>query len=348
MEPTILFDRVRAQPTALRTLERALERDKVHHAYLFVGPDGVGKELTAFALAQSLLCEARGEPPPQGGLFGGGAPPAAPSWKACGACGACARALPREGGLPAHPDLVVLERGLYTAQQLGHDRPEKTELSIQQVRRLVLARAAFPPHEGRAKVFLVRRPEEMNASAANALLKTLEEPGAKTHFILVTSQPNALLPTIRSRTLAVRFGPLPDVVVSEILAARGVATERAASIARLARGSVSRALELADDEASEAREVFVTRAIAAATSGDLREIIGLASEAKGEKGALTEHLSALADALSRRAREAATNDAREAERIATHGSHALAALEHLDMNGNVQLALEAMLVRMAR
>src|SRR6201999_3807744 len=100
-------------------------------------------------------------------------------------------------------------------------------------------------------------------SAANALLKTLEEPGQKTHFILLTSQPEALLPTILSRTQRVRFAPLPDDVVQQLLVESGVEPSRAAEVTRLADGSVAAGLMLADPEASEARDRFVEGALAA-------------------------------------------------------------------------------------
>ena len=76
-----LLSSVLAQETAVATLRRALERDRVHHAYLFDGPEGIGKDLAAFGLAQALVCEHRGVDRPKG--------------EACGACGACARAVPR-------------------------------------------------------------------------------------------------------------------------------------------------------------------------------------------------------------------------------------------------------------
>ena len=158
-----LLSLVRAQDAALRTIHRALENGCVHHAYLFAGPDGVGKELAAFGLAQALVCETRGVA--QGGLFGA----SAPTFLACGACSSCLRAVPREEERrPVHPDIVVIERGLYAPQTIGRRTPETQDISIDQIRTLVLSRAAYAPHEGRAKVFIVRRVEEMSLSAANA------------------------------------------------------------------------------------------------------------------------------------------------------------------------------------
>ncbi|MBK6460238.1 MAG: hypothetical protein IPF92_04410 [Myxococcales bacterium] len=209
------LDTVLGQATALETLRRALATGRTHHAYLFDGPEGVGKERAAFGLAQCLVCER-----PSAGL-------------ACGSCSACGRAVPAEpGGLPLHPDIAVLGRGLYEPAQIGRKTPESREISIDQVRTIVLSRAAFPPHEGRARVFIVRAADELGVSAANALLKTLEEPHRATTFVLLTARKGSLLSTIRSRALALRFGALPLAVVAEVLVAGGLAPEAAGARGR--------------------------------------------------------------------------------------------------------------------
>jgi DNA polymerase-3 subunit delta' len=329
---TGLLETVRAQTTAVETLRRALATGRVHHAYLFDGPEGVGKERTAFGLAQALVCERRTE---------GDA-------DACGSCSACTRAVPREpGSTPLHPDVVVLERGLYDPATLGRKSPETQELSIDQVRTLVLARAAFGPHENRAKVFIVRRAEEMSIAASNALLKTLEEPGARTHFVLLSATPDALLPTIRSRTQRVRFGVLPDAVVTELLVARGVEAARAKDIAVLAGGSMATAATLADPEASARREDFVSRAMAALEAPTTGPALDLATDAKQvDKGALAASLEAFAAALAAEARASAGGSDRRADQAAARHALALAAIQQLDANASNQLAMESMLLRM--
>ncbi len=323
---------VRAQPTAVETLRRALASGRVHHAYLFDGPDGVGKERAAFGLAQALVCERR--PPGQA--------------DACGACTACTRAVPRAGeGRPVHPDVAVLERGLYDPAAIGRRSPETQDLSIDQVRAVVLARAAFAPHEGHAKVFIVRRAEELSTAAANALLKTLEEPGPKTHFILLSATPDALMPTIRSRTQRVRFGPLPDAVVSELLVERGAPVDQADEIARLAGGSMSAASALADPEASEVRERFVSRALAALASHDAGAALDLAAEAKAaDKSLVALELEAFAAALARESRASLHAADRRADVAAACSDLAIAAIRNLEANAAPQLALEAMFLRM--
>jgi DNA polymerase-3 subunit delta' len=314
---------LRAQDAPAETIRRALRTGRVHHAYLFEGPDGVGKELAAFGLAQALVCEKAGD-------------------EACGACSACVRALPDpKTTRPKHPDVVVLERALYEPAAIGRRTPENQDLSIDQIRTLVLAHAQFPPHEGRARVFVMRHAEEMSTPAANALLKTLEEPIAKMHFILLTSQPDALLPTILSRVQRVRFAPLPDALVIELLGARGVTKETAERVAPLAAGSMEIALSLCDEEETAAREAFVTSALAAIDAPTMAATLELGERAKGDKVALRIHLLAFAARLSRIAKEK-----ENAERWAARYGDVLQALRDLDANASPQLTLESMFIKM--
>jgi DNA polymerase-3 subunit delta' len=323
-----LLSKLRAQDAAAETLRRALREGRVHHAYLFDGPDGVGKELAAFGLAQALVCASPTE-----------------DAQACGVCSACVRAVvDPKTSRPKHPDIVVLERGLYDPVQLGRRTPETQDLSIDQVRTLVLSHAAYAPHEGRARVFIVRRAEELSTAAANALLKTLEEPIQKMHFILVTSQPDALLPTILSRVQRVRFAHLPESLVAELLAQGGVSQEIAARVAPLAEGSMDTALSLCDEEATESREAFVTRALEAINAPSLSVTLDLAEQGKRDKVLLRTHMLALAARVARTAKEPAQAEA--PERWATRYAHILQALRDLDANGSPQLVLETMFIRM--
>ncbi len=246
-----------------------------------------------------------------------------------------------------HPDVVVLERGLYDPGVIGRRTQESQEISIDQVRTLVLARAAFAPHEGRAKVFVIRRADELSTSAANALLKTLEEPNNKTHFILLSAQPDSLLSTIRSRTQRVRFAPLPDAVVTKLLVARGVDAFRAAEIARLSAGSMSAAVGLADEEESAERERFVAQALAAIAAPTMGPALELAEQAKKEKGELPTRLAALATALAVRAcATAADREARDADAAVLQYQLAVAAMRQLEGNASAQLVVESMMVKM--
>jgi len=319
---------VRSQAAAVTTLQRAIASGRVHHAYLFEGADGVGKELAAFGLAQALECERRNEGDSE----------------ACGACSACERVLPKKG-ISRHPDVIVLERGLYEPVQIGRRTPETQDISIDQVRTLVLTRAAFPPHEGRAKVFIIRRAEELSISAANALLKTLEEPNARTHFILLTTQPDALLTTIRSRTLRVRFAALSDQVIAEILAARGEAGD-VSRIVELAEGSVARAISLANPEERSEREGFVEKATRAIAAPDALLGLELAEESKKDKDQLELSLVELARHFAQEAKRQAVKSDASATQAAARFEATMEAIDDLGRNGAAQLVIESMILKM--
>jgi DNA polymerase-3 subunit delta' len=212
---------------------------------------------------------------------------------------------------------------------------------VEQVRRLVLGRAGFPPHEGRALVFIVRDADELTQQAANALLKTLEEPQKNTHFVLLTSRPSRLLDTIRSRTLPVRFAPLPDRVIASILERRGLDP----SVAPLAQGSASLAVELADPEAKGARDAFVAAALSALDATELTAALKLA-EGKKDRDELRADLAFLAQALASDARSLVVADPHRAERRATEHAEVLAAIRDLERNVQPALAVESMVVRL--
>jgi len=324
------FDAVRGQATAVQTLVRALASGRVHHAYRFEGPDGVGKERAAFAFAQALVCRERP-------MLG------------CGECSACRRATtlseepPR---VPLHPDVVLIERGLYPASVLGRTSPEVTGIGVEQVRRVVLARNAYPPHEAPALVFIFRAAHELTPSAANALLKTLEEPRAGTHFILLTDQPRRLLDTVRSRTLPIRFGPLPGAVLAELLAERGMSPDPA--IVSAAAGSAARALALCEPERAAHREQFVSAVLAAMRAPDLGAALELAASGDHDRGTLGADLADLAQHFALEARRDAAGDERSTLRRASCHAEVTVALRSLERNTPPNLTLEALIARLRR
>lgn len=319
------FAHVLGQGPAVKTLEQALAAGKVHHAYRFEGPAGVGKGLLALALARALLCEA-------------------PTPVACEACGACKRASTFSEGdprLPAHPDLLIVERGLYRSVLGG---TEASGISIEQIRKIVLSRVGFSPHEGRAVVCLVRGADELTVSAANALLKTLEEPPSRTFFVLITSRPSRLLDTIRSRTLPVRFGALPEATVAQLLAERGLDPK----LAPLAQGSMEQALGLADVEAFAEREAFAEAVLAGLSAPDLAAALAFAEKQKLERPELIGLLAHLAQVLALRAREIVGVAPETASKLAARYEHVLNAVADLERNVGPQLALEALVARLRR
>lgn len=272
-------DRVVAQ------LKRAIARDRVPHAYLFSGPRGAPLHDAAIALATALSCQrARGE----------GCDASDPG----GLCDACAKIA---AGI--HPDVVTLVRE--GAAQM---------IPIETVRNQVIARLGLPPHEGLVRVFLVEEATSMAPPAANALLKTLEEPPARTLFILCTTAPEQLLPTIRSRCQRVRFGG-------------GAALAADADPAKLER-IAALGTELAGDRHDPTLPVRI-------------------AEGKGDAPPV---LVAAAQVLHERARTAATRAEPEVARHAAARAHTIlswhtAVAIH---NANPQLAIEALIAQLGQ
>lgn len=323
------FRDILGQSTAIETLQRALASSRVHHAYRFEGPEGVGKERVAIGLAQSLLCER-----PLGGL-------------ACRECSSCRRAVtfaeePPQSSL--HPDLVMVARAFYPPQLIGADEPERTAISVRQVRKVILGRVGMPPHEGRALVFIVRDADELHPSAANALLKTLEEPANRVHFILLTSRPNQLLDTIRSRTLSVRFAPLPDIALQQILDRHGGSHE----VIPMAQGSASLALRLSDSEQLKEREDFLGAIERALSAPDLATAMGELDMKQGSRETLTDELGWLLAHLAAQAKQAAMARNGLELRYAEQHAAVLTSLRDLQRNGQPALMVESLLTRMRR
>ena len=228
-------------------LEAELAR-RPAHAYLFAGPRGVGKSIVARGVAHNLLCErspgvgfccnpvdcpARIAAPGRGRASAAAAP-------RCDCCAACVQL-----ALGVHPDCV------YVARQ-----PNRSDLLIEQVRDLI-ERLGVRPSRGPRRIAIVDDAETLNLPAQNALLKTLEEPPGHTMMILVSSSERALLETVRSRLRPVPFGPLSVAEIAGVLVPRAnLEPERAAAIAPLARGSLARALALAQGEEPPVRELI--------------------------------------------------------------------------------------------
>lgn len=216
---------IRHQERAISILRRALRSGRTHHAYLFEGPAGVGKELAARALAAQLLCEDDQR---------------AADADACGRCPAC-----RVFAAENHQDFHLIHRGLHKLHPEPRIRRQKgLFLVIDVVRHFLIEPAAMKPTQGRRRVFVIRDAERMNDEAQNALLKTLEEPPGTACLILVTSSADRLLPTIRSRCQRIPFGLLPTTFVARELQSRaGLNPTDARALASLAEGRLGVALQ---------------------------------------------------------------------------------------------------------
>lgn len=234
------MDTILGQSRAVDMLQRALAGDRVHHAWIFHGPAGVGKVTTALRFARVLLC-----PHAQPDLTG--------QTRACGSCESC-RLIDSPNS--AHPDLHLITKELARY----HSDPRIRERRLVSIPMAIINQHLHEPASRSAvmshcKVFIVDEAELLtyaNNPAANTMLKVLEEPPDGTFVILVTSKEHQLLPTIRSRAQRVGFGPLSDADVTVWLTEHArmdegdgeqkpLPTDRVASLTRFARGSLGAA-----------------------------------------------------------------------------------------------------------
>jgi DNA polymerase III subunit delta' len=224
----------------------------------------VGKRLTAIAIAQALNC-----------------PVASVPCDACGTCSSCRRI-----ARGTHPDVQGIEPG------------DMGSIKVEQVR-AATDRAVYRPFEGRRRVTIVETADAMLGPAQNAMLKTLEEPLPASVFILVTSRPDALLPTVLSRCAHLRFGRLQVAEVAEVLErSHGYSPKEARAAAAASDGSVERALQLEAGEFADARsDAEELLEIAGRDPRARLEQAKMLLKGEGSPAAEREHLSARLQAL---------------------------------------------------
>ncbi len=219
-EHCLTFTTIFGHDRPVSILKRALANNRLAHAYLFSGAPGVGKKLTAFALAAAVNCTQ-------------------PAGDACGSCPSC-----RKTAAGGHPDLHLLAS-------------EGEEIKIDQIRQLQ-ADLSLRPFEGAKKILIIDGADAMNTASANAFLKTLEEPPGDALIILITAMPHRLLPTIRSRCQEIRFMPLSRRTLAQALQTRrGLSETDAWFVAALAQGSMGRGLEMDVEQEKTARIEFM-------------------------------------------------------------------------------------------
>lgn len=299
------LDSVQAQDGAVQALRRARENARVASAYLFDGPSGVGKELTAVAFATEVV----------------------------------------SGGDPHVIDRI--EAGAHPDVRIFRPRDEgKRNIQVEVLRGEILPLAQFAPFEATSTFFIFPEADvsfpSFQPEAANAILKTLEEPRAGVHFILTSERPESLLSTIRSRCQRVRFGRLPDTVIEDILRREGVSDESISPSIALSGGRADVALALAQDGTVE----------------ELMELVGAVDEAirSGGPGALVEMSERLArhedlplalltlqSFYRNRSVEALGNDVPGASAAAARVSAIQRCATSMQQNANRQAALDALL-----
>lgn len=244
------FDRIIGHERQKDILRRALAGGRLAHAYLFAGPEGVGKRLMALAVARVLFCtEGTG----------------------CGECPACRKLDHRN-----HPDLHTLE-------------PDGSSIKIEQVR-AIQRDLSLRPHEGRRKVCLIEAADLMTTAAANALLKTLEEPRGDTLLILLSSQPQRLLETIRSRCQILQFPRQPvELIRASLQTQLGVTDDEAHVLAALSEGSFKKAFGKDRQLYLEERRILL-KTLTALSAGSILPTLEFAEQLAGEKATLPDIL----------------------------------------------------------
>jgi DNA polymerase-3 subunit delta' len=222
-------------------LQKAMVQERVGHSYLFSGPDAIGKKTLAMAFTQALNCENAVE-----------------RYDSCGNCSSCRKMIHRN-----HPDIHVLE----TQAQF---------IRIDAIRN-IQEQMTFKPLEGRRRVFIIDDADKMNEQAANALLKTLEEPSADNIIMLVTARPYWLPQTILSRCRHVRVNPLAAETVAQFLIEQQqMDSSKALLLASLSGGSIGQAIEL-DSEDMIAYRTELSRLLSTASLRDPMSLLTLAS-----------------------------------------------------------------------
>jgi len=284
------------QPGARAAISAALGSGPAH-AYAFIGPPGSGKADAARAFAAELL--SRGSDEPDQARRRGLADPS------------------------PHPDLAWL-------------RPPGNQHLVDEVRERVIAQVSYRPFEGETRVFVIEDADAMAEESQNALLKTLEEPPAYVHLILVSAEPEALLETVRSRCQEVSFQALPRDVVERRLASLVEAPpETIAALAALADGDVDRARFLGGDRGGRLRE-RAEECCRAARAGDVSSrpwgaLLKLTTEIGKEEG---ERVAAAAAARAEQ-----IGKGREADRIKKAGGDAAKRADRRARTDSVDLAL---------
>ena len=260
-----MFSRIIGNEEVKNSLRRLLENGRLPGSLLFTGEEGVGKKLFALELAKVLNCRNR-----QG-------------VEACDECSSCRR-ISRSTFPPFGNDDDDKERLVWSEHpDVAMARPYKQIIRIKPIRELE-REANFRPFEGTRRLFVIEDADYMNDQAANALLKTLEEPEPTTHLVLTTTNPSALPATIRSRCQTIQFAPIrADEIEKFLIEAMDTSPDDALLLARTSRGSLGRACAADIETYRERREAMMAVLAALTVTGDRAALLRSAEELAAAK-----------------------------------------------------------------
>ncbi|HEY2867414.1 MAG TPA: DNA polymerase III subunit delta' [Pyrinomonadaceae bacterium] len=258
-----MFDHLIGNQSAKDVTGRFLTAGRVPNALLFAGPEGVGKKQFAIELARSIICRE-----------GGG--------EACNTCSACRRA--QAFKFPPSDEREEYKRVIFGEHpDVGMVIPYGRNILVDAIRALEV-KANFRPYEAASRVFIIDNAHLMNDAAANALLKTLEEPPATSHIFLVTSKPDALLPTIRSRSQILRFGPVNHTEIERLLlTTHEYSQEDAHLVATYSAGNVAAAIAAELAPQRERVELALSILRGAIVDGDIVSLLRKAESVSDAK-----------------------------------------------------------------
>ena len=227
------FKDIFCQDGAIDILQRAYNSERVSHAYIFAGMEGVGKFLTASQWAKLLLCHNHVV---ENGIA-----------QSCDSCQSC-----RLFDADSHPDFSHVYKELREYTEEGKGKAPPLDMPIDVIREMLNAKVSIRPSLSQRKVFIVSEAEKMNVSSQNCMLKVLEEPPVYCCIILLCTRLEKLLPTTKSRAQTVRFGPIQEDRIIEKLDEMGLDTNISKYFARLAQGSLGQACNWAQLELNDA------------------------------------------------------------------------------------------------
>ena len=245
-------------------LRRFVANGRVPNSLMFAGDEGVGKRQFALELAKALVCT----DPTDG--------------EACEVCPACVRA--DNFRFPKPDDKRAHERVIWSDHpDIGTIIAYNRNILVDAIRHIE-SEANFQPYEARSRFFIIDDADKMNDAASNALLKTLEEPPATSHIFLITSRPDSLLPTIRSRCQTLRFAPVStDEIEKYLIDERAFTHDEARLSARLARGSIGRAVTIDVEKFKVRREKMLSIIRNVIETGDVAALLRTSEEMNDAK-----------------------------------------------------------------